>query len=69
MAVAVAGHRQRVYREYLITGPTKIIDSSSICCVVQPLSSPRTPGDNLMNQCSPARHPTRATGGLTRVPS
>jgi hypothetical protein len=39
MAVAVAGHRQRVYREYLITGPTKIIDSSSICCVVQPLSS------------------------------
>jgi Transposase len=30
---------------------------------------PRTPGDNLMDQCSPARHPTRATGRLTRVPS
>jgi hypothetical protein len=36
--------------------------------VVQPLSSPRTPGDNLMDQCSLARHPTRATGGLTNQP-
>src|SRR5712675_2035417 len=50
------------------SSPTKIIRSPPDYVVVQPIQSQRSPGGNLMDQCSAARHPISATGDLTNRP-